>query len=148
MAQPHRGLHPKDRVEDYVRRGWWTDHTLDRVFREQVPIGDAFHRTVRWGSGLQIWFTEGRDFRSPNTQGDGPDKSLWGREQREWLQRTILESDATFKILASPTAIVGPDNANQADGHANAAFAHEGGEFRQPLRLPRRTIAEWLLRNG
>lgn len=42
MAQPRRGLHPKERVDDYVRRGWWTDRTLDRVFREQVSArGDA-----------------------------------------------------------------------------------------------------------
>jgi len=101
-----------------------------RVFREQVPIGAQFYRTVRWGSGLQVWFTEGRDFRSPNTMPDGPAKTIWGAEQKAWLMRSILESDAAFKILASPTAIVGPDNADQSDNHADAAFAHEGSEFR------------------
>ena len=29
---------------------------------------------------------------------DGPDKTMWGVEQRAWLERTLLESDATFKI--------------------------------------------------
>ena len=27
----------------------------------------------------------------------GPDKTLWGETQREWLKRTLLESDATFQ---------------------------------------------------
>jgi alkaline phosphatase D len=105
-----------------------------QVYREQVPVGKDFHRTVRWGQGLQVWFVEGRDFRSPNTMTDGPDKTVWGKAQKEWLKKTIAASDAAFRVLVSPTAIVGPDNPNQADGHANRAFAHEGNEFRQWAR--------------
>jgi alkaline phosphatase D len=102
-----------------------------RVFREQNPLGEKFFRTVRWGKGLQIWMTEGRDFRSPDDMPDGPQKTLWGKEQKEWLKRSILESDAYFRVLISPTAIVGPDNADQEDNLSDAAFAHEGNEFRQ-----------------
>ncbi len=100
------------------------------TFREQVPIGDQPYRTVRWGKGLQVWMVEGRLFRSPNNAPDGPDKTIWGREQRDWLMRTILESDADFKLLISPTPIVGPDRSNKADNHSNQAFAHEGNLFR------------------
>jgi len=32
----YRGLHPKERVEEYVGRGWWTDETLDDLFRARV----------------------------------------------------------------------------------------------------------------
>jgi alkaline phosphatase D len=102
-----------------------------RVFREQTPVGDSLYRTFRWGQGLQVWLTESRDFRSPDTLPDGPAKSIWGAEQKAWLQRSLLESDATFKVILSPTAIVGPDNADQADNHANEAYRREGGEFRQ-----------------
>lgn len=101
-----------------------------RIFREQVPVADPTYRTVRWGRGLQLWFVEGRDFRSPNNVPDGPDKTIWGSEQKEWLKRTLLGSDATFKVLVSPTPIVGPDRSNKGDNHANAAFATEGREFR------------------
>ncbi|MDV3220456.1 class I adenylate-forming enzyme family protein [Intrasporangium sp.] len=31
-----RGLHPADKVEAYVSKGWWSDRTIDRVFRDQV----------------------------------------------------------------------------------------------------------------
>ncbi|MET7769350.1 class I adenylate-forming enzyme family protein [Nocardia sp. NPDC005366] len=37
-----RGLHPRHRVDDYLRRGWWTAQTLDQTFRDQVAArGDA-----------------------------------------------------------------------------------------------------------
>ncbi|MEZ6068125.1 MAG: metallophosphoesterase family protein [Planctomycetaceae bacterium] len=102
------------------------------LFREQVPMGDGpTHRTIRWGKGLQIWLVEGRLYRSPNNLADGPEKSIWGREQREWLMRSILESDADFKVLVSPTPIVGPDRSGKSDNHANAAFAWEGELFRR-----------------
>ncbi|HXG09878.1 MAG TPA: alkaline phosphatase D family protein [Gemmataceae bacterium] len=103
-----------------------------RVYREQVPMGEKPYRTFRWGKGLQIWLVEGRDFRSPNTMPDGPDKTIWGKEQKEWLKKTLLASDADWKVLISPTPIVGPDRAQgKADNHANAAFAHEGDEIRR-----------------
>ncbi len=105
-----------------------------RIFREQNPMGEKPYRTFRWGKSLQIWLTEGRDFRSPNRMPDGPEKSIWGREQKEWLKRTLLESDADWKVLISPTPIVGPDRTNKADNHSNAAFAHEGNEFRRWVR--------------
>lgn len=101
------------------------------LFREQVPLADRpTHRTVRWGRGLQVWLVEGRLHRSPNNAPDGPDKSIWGREQREWLMQSILDSDADFRVLVSPTPIVGPDRGRKADNHANDAFAWEGNLFR------------------
>lgn len=105
-----------------------------RIFREQAPIGEKSYRTFRWGRDLQIWLTEGRDFRSPNTMPDGPDKTIWGAEQKAWFQRTVAESDATWKVLVSPTALVGPDRATKDDNHANAGFAHEGDELRAWLQ--------------
>jgi alkaline phosphatase D len=102
-----------------------------KIFLEEVPMGDTTYRTFRWGQGLQIWLVEGRDFRSPNTMEDGPEKTIWGSEQMEWLKRTLLESDADWKILISPTPIVGPDRKSKADNHANAAFAYEGNAFRR-----------------
>jgi len=104
------------------------------VFREQVPMGPRTYRTFRWGRGLQIWLVEGRDFRSPNTMKDGPEKTIWGKEQKEWVLKSLLASNADFKILISPTPIVGPDRPNKADNHSNAAFRHEGDELRRWFR--------------
>ena len=118
------------------------------TFLEQVPVVDpadpnpVTYRTHRINQDLQIWLIEGRDYRSPNMMPAGPEKSLWGAEQRAWLERTLLESDATFKVLISPTPMIGPDDAEQAgrpaeghdalkrDNHANpAGFQYERDSF-------------------
>lgn len=101
-----------------------------QVYAEQVPMSDLPYRTFRWGKGLQVWVVEGRDYRSPNTDPDGPEKSIWGAAQKQWLKETLLASDADWKVLVSPTPIVGPDRTNKADNHANKAFQHEGDEMR------------------
>jgi len=100
------------------------------VFLDEVPMGPSTQRTFRWGKDLQIWLPEGRDFRSPNTMKDGPEKTIWGEEQKAWFKRTVQESDATFRVLISPTPLVGPDRTSKGDNHANKAFAHEGRELR------------------
>lgn len=105
-----------------------------QIFREQVPIVGPIYRTFRWGRDLQFWLTDGRDFRSPNDAPDGPHKTIWGARQKAWLKQTLLASDATWKLLISPTPIVGPDREGKADNHANPEFRHEGDEMRAWFR--------------
>jgi alkaline phosphatase D len=100
------------------------------LFHEQVPMSDLTYRTRRWGKDLQIWMVEGRDYRSPNTAPDGPDKTIWGKEQMAWFRKAVEESDATFRILISPTPVVGPDRDNKHDNHSNVEFTHEGDQLR------------------
>ena len=101
------------------------------VFGEQVPMGRQTYRTCRWGRDLQIWMVEGRNFRSPNDAPDGPDKTIWGETQKAWFKKTVSASDATFRILISPTPLVGPDRPKKNDNHANKGFSHEGRELRR-----------------
>ncbi|MBL9083169.1 MAG: alkaline phosphatase D family protein [Planctomycetales bacterium] len=115
------------------KEGWLTFAAGQQIFREQVPLGDLGYRTFRWGRDLQIWLTDGRDFRSPNTDADGPEKTIWGAEQKAWFKRTVKESDATWKVLISPTPLVGPDRKNKKDNHSNEGFKHEGDEIRSWL---------------
>jgi alkaline phosphatase D len=110
------------------------------IFREQMPIHPAddrtspTYRTHRLNQHTQLWFTEGRDYRSPNKTEDGPQKTLWGAEQKAWLMRTLKESDAAWKIIISPTPMVGPDDASKQDNHTNlGGFRHEADEFFQWL---------------
>ena len=112
-------------VKSYI-----TDEMGRRLFLEAVPMGDKTHRTFVWGSGLQIWLVEGRDYRSPNTIPDGPEKNIWGKEQKQWLKDSLLKSNSTFKVLISPTPIIGPDRESKRDNHANSrGFKTEGREF-------------------
>ncbi len=110
----------------------WTEG--QEIFRQQAPIGERSYRTFRWGRDLQIWFTDGRDFRSKNKLPDGPEKTIWGAEQKAWFKRTVAESDATWKVLVSPTPLVGPDRPTKNDNHSNAGFAHEGNEIREWIK--------------
>ncbi|PHX94049.1 MAG: alkaline phosphatase [Pedosphaera sp.] len=107
-----------------------------KIFRQQAPMNDdgPSYRTVRWGRDLQVWFTEGRDFRSKNKSEDGSEKTIWGAEQKAWFKRTVKESDATWKVLVSPTPLVGPDRKGKRDNHANEGFTHEGNELRAWLK--------------
>jgi alkaline phosphatase/alkaline phosphatase D len=86
------------------------------VFLEQVPVAPpedekaVTYRTHRIGELLQIWLLEGRDYRDSNIEPPGPDKTMWGAVQKNWLEKTLLASDAVFKILISPTPMIGPDD--------------------------------------
>jgi len=100
------------------------------TFREQVPKGEKTYCKVRWGKDLQIWMVEGRDFRSPNTMPDGPEKSIWGKTQKQSFFDTVNASDATFRVLIGPMPMVGPDKDRKNDNHANAGFTFEGDQLR------------------
>jgi alkaline phosphatase D len=123
---------------DTLKNDTWPGHTQgaltfaegQQIFKEQTPMSGPGYRTFRWGRDLQVWFTDGRDHRSPNNMPDGPDKTIWGAEQKAWFKETVKASDATWKVLISPTPLVGPDRGKKNDNHANAGFTHEGDELR------------------
>ncbi len=114
------------------------------IFREQVPL-DAeksgsrlSYRTHRLNKDVQIWMLEGRLYRSPNSLPDGPDKSILGNEQMLWLKKTLIESNAPFKLIISPTPLIGPDDAYKKDNHTNF-----GG-----FRVERDSLFFWLKTHG
>ena len=114
------------------------------VFQEQLPVVDpddpnpVTYRTFRVSRDLQIWFVEGRDYRDPLDMPDSPEKTIWGAEQKAWLYRTLLDSDATFKLLISATPMVGPDDDSKRDNHTDFnGYRYEGDAF-----------FEWLQENG
>lgn len=125
------------------------------IFLEQVPVVDPLdpnpvtYCTHRISQDLQLWLTEARDYRSSNMMDAGPDKTLWGVEQREWLKQTLLESSATFKILISPTPMIGPDDAEQAGRSAenHDALKRDNHSNPQGFRDERDEFFAWLLEN-
>jgi alkaline phosphatase/alkaline phosphatase D len=122
-----------------AEKDYFPSHELGiKTFREQVPIvgpdddETPTYRTFRVSKDLQVWFVEGRDYRDANKLPDGPEKTLWGPEQILWLKKTLLESDATFRILISPTPLVGPDDGYKSDNHTNPkGFRSEGEMFKK-----------------
>lgn len=113
-----------------------TPEQARRILLEQLPYGKhgdtdvKTYRTYRVSKELQVWFVENRMYRSPNAMEDGPDKTIWGAEQKAWLMETLQASDARFKIMISPTPMIGPDSLHKFDNHTNLlGFRHERDEF-------------------
>ena len=107
-----------------------------RLMLEQLPYGPMndtntkTYRTYRVSRDLQIWFVEGRIYRSDNRTPESPEKTIWGKEQKAWLKRTLQESTATYKVLISPTPMIGPDDLRKKDNHTNiGGFRHERDDF-------------------
>lgn len=123
---------------DVLKNDCWPGQTFGdltwdqglRIWAEQVPQSDKPYRTFRWGKHLQIWLSEGREFRSPNRMKDGPRKTILGKAQWRWLEETMEASGATFKLFISATPVVGPDRKRKNDNHANRSFATEGRRLR------------------
>ena len=136
--------------------GFEPSHALGiSVFQEQLPVVDpserepVTYRTHRMSRDLQVWFVEGRDYRSPLDQPDGPRKTIWGAEQKAWLMKTLEESDATFKLLISSTPMVGPDSSSKRDNHTNLnGYRHEGDEFFEWLAASGITSEEFFIACG
>lgn len=121
------------------RFGTLPSHELGvQAFLEQLPVKHPTYRTYSVNKNLQIWMLEGRDYRSPNYLPDNEDKTIWGAQQKAWLKQTLMESDATFKLVISPTPMIGPDDKRKTDNHTNV-----GG-----FRTERDSFFNWLLDNN
>ncbi|MBI1736779.1 MAG: alkaline phosphatase D family protein [Candidatus Rokubacteria bacterium] len=73
-----------------------------------VPPPDEpgrLYRRFRWGRALEVFILDTRQYRSPNTMRDGPDKTMLGATQREWLLDAVAGSDATWKVVVSSVSL-------------------------------------------
>ena len=136
--------------------GFAPSHELGiETFLEQLPVVDPedrdpiTYRRHRVSRDLEIWFVEGRDYRDPLDMPDSPDKTIWGDEQKAWLKQTLLDSDATFKLLISATPMVGPDDATKRDNHTNNnGYRYEGDEFFEWLQANEFSTNEFFIACG
>ena len=54
----------------------------------------------RYG-GVDFFFIDCRYHRDPNKEPDHPEKTLLGKGQRAWLEQSLKDSDAPFKVIIS-----------------------------------------------
>lgn len=73
-------------------------------------------------AGVDFFFLDGRYYRDPNVDPDGPGKTMLGADQRMWLETQLKASDAPFKVLVSGS---GWTRAKGAGGDAWSSFLHE-----------------------
>jgi alkaline phosphatase D len=78
-----------------------------QAFREYWPISspeedpNRMHRSVRYGANLELFILDTRQYRSRNEDQDGPDKTMLGSTQLQWLLDALRTSTATWKVIAT-----------------------------------------------
>jgi alkaline phosphatase D len=121
----HRYNRSDAALQEFFRRtsvyATWDDHEVGNNFgpwHELLPAGrrafqDYFavegvpeepgrlYRSVRWGKHVHIFILDTRQYRSRNTDEDGPGKTMLGAAQRRWLLDGVSASDATWKLIVS-----------------------------------------------
>ena len=108
-----------------------------RAFHEMYPMRESIvepgrvYRTLNYGPHLDVFMLDERSYRGPNgpnlQTSYGPDSYFIGPEQLAWLKRALLNSRATWKVIASdmPLSIIVYDDATNKKG--SEAFAQGDG---------------------
>ena len=165
----HRYNRSDAAVQEFFRRtsvyATWDDHEVGNNFgprHQLMPAGrrafqDYFavegvpeepgrlYRSVRWGKHVHIFILDTRQYRSANTDPDGPDKSMLGRAQRRWLLEGITASDATWKLIVSsvPLGMFTGGAASDSWSSANVfGYPRAGTGFVHERDLVLRTLQE------
>jgi alkaline phosphatase D len=100
------------------------------------------YRSFNWGKDLELFILDTHNYRSrndlPNTD---PNKTLLGTEQLRWLEQSLLNSNATWKVVLNSVPLTvphcsdgGPYVPRGCDNWANEAgnsmtFSRERDEF-------------------
>lgn len=78
-----------------------------QALREYWPIatqsGDParLYRSVRYGANLELFILDTRQYRSRNSEPDGPAKTMLGAAQLAWLLDGLRASTATWKAVVT-----------------------------------------------
>jgi len=111
-----------------------------QAFTEYWPIDDhpavtgeddhRLYRSFRWGKAAELFVLDDRQYRDDNAKPDGPEKTMLGDQQREWLKASLAGTDATFAFVASTTSLssISSDAAERdswASGDSKTGFEHE-----------------------
>jgi alkaline phosphatase D len=85
-----------------------------QALREYWPIAspsddpNRLYRSFRYGKDLELFILDVRQYRSPNTDPDGPAKTMLGAAQLKWLLDGLDASTATWKVIATSVPLSVP----------------------------------------
>jgi alkaline phosphatase D len=141
----HRYNREDRAVQAFLRRtpvyATWDDHDvrndfagttepLMRVGRQAfldywpVAAGDdptRLYRSIRWGSLLEVFILDTRQYRDDNRLPDSSRKSMLGAAQRRWLLEAVPASTALWKVVVSSVTLSVPSGRpDRRDGWSNA----------------------------
>lgn len=102
-----------------------------QAFHEYLPIrpqhageDGRVYRKIGYGRSLDLFVVDMRSYRGPNSAGTqpapGPDTALIGERQLQWLQQSLVASQATWKVICAdmPLSLVVPDGASAVEAIA------------------------------
>jgi len=85
-----------------------------QAFREYWPLHtdvsdpNRLYRKIRYGSDLEVYFLDTRQYRSRNADQDGPAKTMLGAAQLDWLLKGLSTSTATWKVIVTSVPLSVP----------------------------------------
>jgi alkaline phosphatase D len=97
-----------------------------RAFLDYFPIlpppeePGRLYRKFSWGSLLEVFILDTRQYRSPNTDLDGPRKTMLGAAQKRWLIDGVTGSTAVWKVVVSSVSLSVPTGGKAHDSWSNA----------------------------
>ena len=103
-------LHNKTGYPNLVKTGIDVFFKYSPIERNQTDP-DRIYRAFNWGKDFNLFLLDAHSYRSPN---DLPDtiqnkKTLYGKQQLDWLKDGLLASNSTWKIISNPVPITIPD---------------------------------------
>jgi alkaline phosphatase D len=108
--------------------------------REYWPIAEhvdephRLYRSFRYGADLELFILDTRQYRSRDTDPDGPVKTMLGAAQLKWLLDALGNSTATWKVIATSVPLSVPKGgAGYSDGWATGPNAPGFERERQVL---------------
>ncbi len=82
----------RDRVR-FGRRTWFEWFPV-----HGAPRGEVYRRHP-WGKGVELFWLDCRGHRDANRDRDEPGKTMLGATQLRWLQDSLVDSEAPFKLV-------------------------------------------------
>jgi alkaline phosphatase D len=119
----------------------WDDHEVVNDFGPEQPLfavglqafidynplprdSKELYRRLRWGKHVELFLLDTRSNRRQVGDKDSADspKTLLGKKQRDWLVKSIADSDATWKLVVSSVPLAIPTGTDTArDGWSDPA---------------------------
>jgi len=152
-------------VNDYGGKwSYWTNATKNRTgFPNVVKAGinsffnfspidrnkaepNRIYRSFHWGKDLDLFLLDMHSYRSRN---DLPDtvqnnKTLLGRDQLHWLEQSLLNSTATWKVISADVPATIPNCFNKQLGCDNWATNGTSATFKETFTRERSDFLRFL----
>lgn len=121
-----------------------------KAFQEYWPIQTnqndphRLYRSIRFGADVEFFLLDTRQYRSKNSEMDGPKKTMLGSSQMRWLLDGLASSDATWKIVVTSVPLSIPkEGRGSTRGHDGWA----GGPDQTGFERERQVIVDTILKH-